>query len=282
MLEYVKKWNWSHGEIRQMDEFQNWGVEPVNTLLNATKKFVLSGYKRIMSRIEANKVAFRFSEQELKGITRKIYSHFLIEENKIDNTLSFKTFPAEKLLKIEYVREKSGNDFWILSKRLIVKDRPQQIIIYKHKNLFGLMVWVSLNGLFLKDFTRLEIETGLHSIEPNFLRELIMELSTRFTFKKVKLFDHYFLRDPFPLTSYIIINPHAKYAQKIEEIIFLYHNSWGETRFEVYKNEIDIGRILNKILTGCLMTRLAPDSSVNVVSSSPLGGAGNSCGSRTW
>ena len=101
MLLYLKKWNWGENKIYQMDDFQNWGIEPVNKLLNSSKKFVLTGYKRILSSIESHKVLQHFTEDQLKGITRKIYSHFLIETNKIDNTLSFKTYPPEKLLKID-------------------------------------------------------------------------------------------------------------------------------------------------------------------------------------
>ncbi len=42
----------------------------------------------------------------------------------------------------------------------------------------------------------------------------------------------------------MIINPYSKYAKRIEDIIFLYHNSWGETRFDNYRGELDIANII--------------------------------------
>jgi adenylate cyclase, class 1 len=269
MMSYVGDWGWSEKRIRQLDDFLNWGIDSVNKLLNNTKKFVLNGYKKILGTMETQKVKHRFTPQDLQAITRKIYSHFLVSENKVDNTLSFKSYPAEKLLKIEYVREKNGRDFWILSKRLIINDNPATIIIYKEKSLFGLSIWVSLNGLFLKDYTRLEIDAGLHTADPNAIRELIAEASSHFSFKKVELHNHYFLKDPFPIMSFIVFNPYSKYAKTLEEIFFLYHNSWGETKFEVFKSPLDLPKILTRILNGCITTRYDYQDAVNVVSLSP-------------
>ncbi len=269
MMLFVKKWGWSEKKIRQLDDFLNWGIDSVNKLLNTTKKFVLNGYKKILGTIESQKVRHKFTPQEIQAITRKIYSHFLVSENKVDNTLSFKSYPAEKLLKIEYVREKSGRDFWILSKRLIVNGKPTTIILYKEMSLFGLSIWISLNGLFLKDYTRLEIEAGLHTADPNAIRDLITEASSHFSYKKVELQNQYFLRDPFPIMSFIVFNPYSKYAKTLEETFFLYHNSWGETKFEVYKSVLDLPKILLRILNACIMTRYDFRDAVNVMGLSP-------------
>ncbi|TFH41844.1 MAG: hypothetical protein E4G96_04705, partial [Chrysiogenales bacterium] len=270
MLEYIKKWDWSGAKIKELDDFNNWNIEPVSKLLNNAKKFVLQEYRRILGFIETQKVKHKFTDQEIKAISRKISSHFLVAENKIDNTLSFKNYPPEKLLKIEYMRNRKGNETWFLSKRLIIDNSPSIVIIHKDKTLLGLSVWVSMNGLFKKDYTRLEIDTGLHSLETNFLRELISDISTNFMFKKINAFQEDYLKDPYPVMSYIIFNLYSKYSRKIDEIFFLYHDSWGSTMFEVFSREMELLHVLVRILNGCMLTGTDFEGALNVVSSSPF------------
>ena len=270
MIEYVKKWSWTGAKIKELDDFHNWGIEPVSKLLNNAKKFILQEYRRILGNLETHKIKHKFTDEEIKGISRKIYSHFSIADNKIDNTLTFKNYPPEKLLKIEYVRDQKGREIWFLSKRLIIDNQPNKIILQKDKTLLGLAVWISLNGLFKKDYTRLEIDPGLHNLEANFLRELITEISSNFMFKKVSIFQEEYLKDPYPVMSYIILNLYSKYSRKIDEVFFLYHDSWGSTRFESFNNEMDLIQILVRILNGSLVTRSDFEGVVNIISSSPF------------
>jgi adenylate cyclase, class 1 len=270
MLEYAKKWSWPSSKIKEMDDFHNWSIEPVSRLLNNAKKFVLQEYRRILGSMESHKVKHSFTDEEIKAISRKIYSHFLVADNKIDNTLSFKNYPPEKLLKIEYVRDQKGNETWFLSKRLIVDNHPNIVILHKDKTLLGLAVWVSLNGLFKKDYTRLEIDTGLHSLETNFLRELISDISTNFMFKKINAFREDYLKDPYPVMSYLIFNLYSKYSRKIDEIFFLYHDSWGSTKFDTFTREMDLIQVMVRILNGCMVTKSDFEGALNVVSSSPF------------
>ena len=271
MLEYVKKWNWSESIITQMDNFENLDIDTVNRLLNDTKKHILRGYKDVLGAIQTEKITGRLAARELQGITRQIHSHFSMAENKIDNTLSFKSYPPEKLLHVAFVRDRDGKEFWILSKRVIVRNYPTEVIIHKESTLIGIAVWISLNKLFQKDFTRLEIDAGIHPVDPNFLRGLIAELTQHFSIKRLDLHSGYFLKESFPVMSYIIINPLTKYSKKIEEILFLFHNSWGETRFERHGGESDIPRVVTAVLNGALRTGLDFDRALRLVSSQPYG-----------
>lgn len=269
MQEFIEQWRWQDDIIHQMDNFENLDIDSVNKLWIDIKKFILNGYRQILVNIESKKTMHKLSGEEMKGITRKIYSHFSLADNKIDNTLSFKSYPPEKLLTIEFVRGKDGREFWILSKRAIIDNYPTKVIIHKENSLLALIVWTSLNRLFLKDFTRLEIDPGIHAGDPNFLRDLIAELTLHFLYKRVDLHNRYFLREPFPIISFIIINPFTKYAKKIDELYFLYHNSWGETRFEKFRSEADIAAIAAKVLSGAMATGLDFENTVRVVASPP-------------
>jgi adenylate cyclase len=269
MIDYVKKWGWSGQLIGKMDNFENWDIDSVNHLWNDTKKYILKGYKSILGNMESLRIGHKINDEDLKSISRKIFSHFSVTDTKIDNSLSFKNYPSEKLLTIEFIRDKDGKEYWILSKRVIIHNLPNKIIIHKENRLIGLVVWISLNRLFQKDFTRMDIDTGLHAVDANFIRDLIAELSFNFSFKLIELHNSYFLKEAMPIISYIIINPHTKYSQKIEQIIFLYHNSWGETRFETYEGQIDIPKIMMKVLSGGLLSGMDVGRALHITSSQP-------------
>jgi len=271
MKEYTARWQWTPSMIGKMDEFDSWDIDSVHSMMNSSKKYILQGYKSILNSMGELSKTKNLSPQAIKGITHKIYSHFAIEPTKIDNTLSFKTYPAEKLLTIEFIKDRDGKEYWLLQKRLIVHKSATKLIMHKDASLFGLVVWISLNGLFQKDYTRLEIATGLHEVDPNFIRELITELSVHFSFKKVELENSYFLRDPFPVMSYMIINPYSRYAKRLEEIIFLYHSSWGETRFDVYRSELDLAQIAVRVINGGLMTGRDYRHAISLIASQPFG-----------
>ncbi|HPS59343.1 MAG TPA: class I adenylate cyclase, partial [Spirochaetota bacterium] len=101
---------------------------------------------------------------------------------------------------------------------------------------------------------------------------LISELSEHFSIKSLNLQNSYFLQDPFPVMSYILINPLSKYSKKIDEIIFLYHNSWGETRFEVYNNPNDLADISVRIINGALKSDMDSINALHITSSDPFSG----------
>ncbi|HDP79336.1 MAG TPA: hypothetical protein ENN21_00680 [Spirochaetes bacterium] len=271
MLEYAKKWGWAASDINRMDNFENLDIDQVTRLMNETKKFILRGYKSILNSVESTKLNSVLAQKELRGITQKIFSHFSVSANKIDNTLSFKNYPKEKLLHIEFIRDRDGKEYWILSKRVILDNRPAKIILHKEMKLLGIIAWLSLNRLYQKDYTRLEVDPGIFAIDPNYIRELVADLTLRFSVKKVALHKRYFLSQPFPVTCYVVINPYSKYSRKIDDIVFLYHNSWGETRFEEFKNESDLVHVYSQVLKGGVRTGLDVDTALRMSSSQPYG-----------
>ena len=53
--------------------------------------------------------------------------------------------------------------------------------------------------------------------------------------------------------------------------MFLYHNSWGETRFERFENVNDIAVLLGRVLSGAMTTDMPFDSALRLTSSYPYG-----------
>ncbi len=272
MLEYTKQWGWDSTIIDRVDGFENWDIESTNRMMNNTKKIILRGYKNILNALGSETDTGSINRESLLAINRKIYSHFNPEPNKIDNTLNFKKYPPEKLLSLDYVRNVKGNEAWYLSKRVITGGKATKVLIRKNPHLLSLVVWISLNGLYLKDYSRLDIEQGFYNLDTNYIRDLISELSEQFSIKGLNLQNSYFLRDPFPVVSYILINPFSKYSKKIDEVIFLYHNSWGETRFEVFDNANGLNTIIARIINGALVSGMDSINAVHITSSDPYSG----------
>ncbi len=269
MLQYTKKWGWDNDTIKHVDNFESWDIESTNKMMNNTKKVILKGYKNILGALGSEINAGSIDRNSLLAINRKIYSHFNPEDNKIDNTLNFKKYPPEKLLSLDYVRDVKGTETWYLNKRVIINDRAVKVLIRKSPHLISLIVWISLNGLYQKDFSRLDIEQGFYHMDSNYVRDLISELSTSFSIKSLNLQNSFFLRDPFPVMSYIIVNPFLKYSKKIDEYYFLYHNSWGETRFEVFHNDNDLPAIATRIINGDLISEMDDISALHITASEP-------------
>ncbi len=269
MFDYTKKWGWDSDIIERVDGFENWDIDSTNKMMNNTKKVILRGYKNILSALGNETDTGSINRESLLAINRKIYSHFSPENNKIDNTLNFKKYPPEKLLSLDYIRDIKGNESWYLSKRIISEGKAEKILIRKNPHLISLLVWISLNGLYLKDYSRLDIEQGFYNMDTNYIRDLISELSAHFSIKSLNLQNSFFLRDPFPVMSYILINPFSKYSKRLDEFIFLYHNSWGETRFEEFNRDTDLATIAARIINGSLISGMDAINALHVTAPEP-------------
>ena len=273
MQNYTKQWGWDDGIIERVDNFENWDIESTNRMMSNTKKIILRGYKNILNALGNEIDTGAINRETLLAINRKIYSHFNPEEYKIDNTLNFKKYPPEKLLSLDYVRDIKGNEAWYFSKRIITGGKATKILIRKSPHLISLIVWISLNGLYQKDYSRIDIEQGFYNLDTNYIRELIAELSEQFSIKSLNLQNSYFLRDPFPVMSYIIINPFTKYSKRIDDIVFLYHNSWGETRFETFTNPNALASITTRIINGVLISGMDSINALHITASEPYSGS---------
>ncbi len=270
MKKLTESWRWDSDTIKRIDHFDSWEIDASTRLLNNMKKFLLKGYKRILGSIDSSVAASRIHHDTLKSISRKIFSHFSPEPMKIDNSLSLKVFHPEKLLFIEFIKDHDGREFWILGKKTILESKTSSTIIYKAGALLNLIVWTSLHGLYKKNFTRLNLSAGYLAVDTSFVQNLLDELNTNFAIKNIELSNAYFLQDAFPVSAYIIINMHSRDARRINNMFFLYHNSWGETRFEEYGRETDLPHLLTILINSALRTGRDFERTLRIISSSPF------------
>jgi adenylate cyclase, class 1 len=253
MIEYAKKWNWLNIKLKQMDDFRNWDISVLNKFWNNISKLILKTYKNILSTINTYEITQKFSDEEMRYISRRITSSFASGENKIKPAVSFNDNPIEKFLYIESISQEDGSISWLLSKGFLSgSGSSKRSIIHKEPNLIAILAWISINRLYQNNITRVEIKSRYHLLEQNFVRELLNELTLHFSQKKVNIKNKYFFSDPFPILNYVIINLFAKYPKGIEDIYFLTYNSWGENIYEKYSSELDFSVILTKLLNGAL------------------------------
>ncbi|MBN2041158.1 MAG: class I adenylate cyclase [Spirochaetes bacterium] len=253
MMDYTKKWNWLSAKIRQMDDFHNWELTALNKFWNNISKLILKTYKKILDNIETQIIEKQFTGDELQYISRRIRSSFSYGTNKIKPAISFNDNPIEKFLFIESISQEDGSILWLLSKGFISgAGSSKRSIMHKESSLLAILAWIAINRLFQKNVTRIEIKSRYQLLEKTFVRELLNELTLHFSPKKVNIKNKYFFHDPFPVLNFIIINLSAKYPKGIEDVYYLYHNSWGETIYEKYEREIDLSAILTKLLNGAV------------------------------
>lgn len=267
MIEYTKKWKWPESKLLDIDNFKEWDITKISKMWNSITKQVLRSYKRILNGIGSN-VTKRFFDEEIKYITRRISSSLTFTANRIRPAISFQDNPIEKFLFIESASQTDGSISWFLSRGFAGKQK-KRLIVHKEPSLIALMTWITISRMYQEDYTRVEIKSRYHLIEQSFVRELLNDLSTHFSIRKVRIRNRYFLLDSFPLLNFIIINLYSKYPKGIEDIIYLYHNSWGETVYEKYEKEIDFCQILTKLLTGVVRHREHHDDCVFITSPYP-------------
>ncbi len=191
--------------------------------------------------------------------------------DKIDNSLSFKGFPQEKLLTVEFVRDRDGREFWLLSKRIIVKNYPAKVIFHKDETFIGIIVWIAMNRIFQKDYTRLEIQSGIHAVDPNYIRDLVTELSVHFAFKRLQIQNSYFVRDPFRSSTISSSIRIRNIPRKSTISSSSTTTAGGRPGSKTYKSEVDIARIATAVLNGALVTRHDYERALRLSSSQPYG-----------
>ena len=253
MQEYTKKWNWLAIKLKQMDDFRDWEISVLNKFWNNISKLILKTYKNILSSIGSSKISQKFSNEEMRYISRKITSSFATGGNKISPAVSFNDNPVEKFLFIESISQDDGSISWLLSKGFLSgSGSSKRSIVHKEPNLLAILAWIGINRLYQNNLTRVDIKSRYHLLEQGYVRELLNDLALHFSRKKVNIKNKYFFTDPFPILNFVIINLFSKYPKGIEDIYYLTHNSWGENIYEKYTSELDFSVILTKLLNGAI------------------------------
>lgn len=259
MFKYVHDWNWNIKIIQDMDNFDNWEFQRVMHFWDAVKKFMLISYQKIASQYNTLNLKKQMSESDFMLLSRKIKSHFSVEENKIDKLITFKDTPAEPILYIEPINEGIHEVKW----RLFKRNRSEKNVfttttLRTESDLVKLLVWLTVNNVYDHTVTRINIQSGYVRINQNLVVELLNQLSQFFS-EKGKIKTHYYLKPAFNMLQCIILNFNNEAAEHLDSLYHVYSTSWGEQYIKRYSNIIDITHILQNMLKDGLELKLPFD-----------------------
>ncbi len=259
MFKYVHDWNWNIKVIQDMDNFDNWDFQRVMHFWDAVKKFMLISYQKISSQFTTLNLQRQMSESDFILLSRKIKSHFSVEENKVDKLISFKDTPAEPILYVEPVNEGIHEVRW----RLFKRNRSEKNVfttttLRTESDLVKLLVWLTVNNVYDHTVTRINIQSGYVRINQNLVVELLNQMSQFFS-EKGKIKTQYYLKPAFNMLQCIILNFNNEAVEHLDSLYHVYSTSWGEQYIKRYSNIIDITHILQNILKDGLELKLPFD-----------------------
>ncbi len=253
MSRYVYSWKWDIKTIEDMDNFDNWEFRRVTSFWDSVKKFMLMSYQKISSQMVTLNLEEKISEADFKLLSRKIKTHFAVEDNKVEKLITFKDAPSEPILYVEPVSEGIRDVEWRLYKRnKSEKSVFRTITLNKENDLVRLLVWAVFNQIYDRQYTRINIQSGYIRVNPNLVVELLNPLSDFFTDERSVIKNEYLQRPAFTLLNAVIINFNNEDAEQVESIYHVYHTSWGEAYIMKYEEAPDIGTILHIILNDAL------------------------------
>ncbi len=259
MFKYVHDWNWNIKIIQDMDNFDNWDFQRVMHFWDTVKKFMLISYQKIASQFSALNLKQQISETDFTLLSRKIKSHFSVEENKVDKLITFKDTPAEPILYIEPVNEGIREVKW----RLFKRNRSEKNVfttttLRTESDLVKLLVWLTINKVYDHSVTRVNIQSGYVRINQNLVVELLNQLSKFFS-EKGEIKTKYYLKPAFNMLQCIILNFNNDAAEHLDSLYHVYSTSWGEQYIKQCTNTSDIAHILQNILKDGLELKLPFD-----------------------
>lgn len=256
MFGYVKSWEWNLTTIRELDCFDEWDFNKVMAFWDSVKRFMLMSYQKIASYLPSLKLEKKISETDFMLLSRKIKTHFMREQDKIDNFITFKDTPSEAILYIEPLSQSTSESDWRLFKRMKSEEEKFTTTTLRiEKSLVRLLAWMSVNGIYDPVFTRLNIQSGYTRINQTLVTELLNQIARLFSSGLTHIKNTYFLSQGFALANIVIVNFNRENAEDLQTIHHLYITSWGESYLKEYTSEESLGWVLHRVLKDGLVLK---------------------------
>jgi adenylate cyclase class 1 len=261
MLRYSKHWGWNKKYISELDSFDDWEFMKVTKFWDQVRKFMLISYQKISKEFANFDLKSKISESDYKLLSIKIRSYFSVNPEKIEKYISFKETSGETYLHI-YEQSTSNNEqIWYIQKKSSASSKENQnVTIKQSNNIFALIAWASINGVYEKSLTRISMDYQEGNIDTQTI-ELLNIMYDTFNSKDLKPKNSYYLHEAFNLRSLIVYNYGNRLNPESERINFLYLTSWNEA----YHNSYNGNTSLIKILPIVIQTALHKNESFDTV-----------------
>lgn len=248
MYKYIKHWKWNSKFVEDLDNFENWDFLKVKSFWNQVRKFMLISYQKISKLFIDFDIKEKISDSDYTLLSRKIRSYFTSSEEKIEKYISFKETSGEAYLFIQPVRDNNGALLWRLYKRISSQgDEEVTVTLKQDADLFALLSWTAINGLYEKSLSRLTMNTPGSGTDSETIG-LLNKMVDTFHGKDLKTKNAYYLNETFALINLIVINYNQIKQNDINQINHLSYTSWGEAYHRNYKNKKSIIKILFSVM----------------------------------
>ncbi len=270
MFKYTKDWKWTLDEINDLDNFNKWDYNRIMTFWNLVKKFMLLSYQNISAALPEFNLQQKLSDTDFKLLNRKIKTHFLPKQNKIDQYITFKETPHESVLYIEPESVGIKEVEWKLYKNIKENgDKLVSTVLNTQRDLIKLISWTAINKIFDPQFSRIKIASGYSRIDQNLVIELLTKISELFVAKSIYIKNEYYTQPVFNVVNMVILNFNLESQDSIKTIHHLYYTSWGEAYIDYYGNENNLADILSGILMNGLKLKRDYNDYCSVFSPEP-------------
>ncbi|HPW51886.1 MAG TPA: class I adenylate cyclase [Spirochaetota bacterium] len=256
MLRYAKLWQWDISFIRDLDNFDNWDFNKVMKFWDQVQRFMLMSYQKISNEFPNIDLSKKISDSDFKLLRRKIRSHYLRSEDKVEQFISFKETVSESLLSIEPVMDGIKSSGWKLFKKVVNESGSSTNVLLKtEKNLINLAAWAVLNKIYDPRYSRINVESGYQRFSKNSSVDFMNTLSDFFTEERMKIKNKFILKEMFSTLNFIVMDFGLESSDSIKTLHHIMHTSWGESFVKEYPFDIGIGTILVSIVRDGIMMK---------------------------
>lgn len=271
MFKVIHEWGWGMDEIRDLDDFESWDYNRIIQFWNYIKKFMLLSYQKISRQMPSMNLQNKISESDFKLLSSKLKANFSIEQDKIENFITFKDTPNEPYLYIEPDTRSVKESGWRVYKKVRIDNNKseREISIKSEDDLVKLLAWCSINQVYEPTFSRLYIDSGYNHISKSLITETLNKIFEMFNSEKVHLGNRFYLQNPRTYKNMIIMNFSDSKASTIASFYHLYMNTWGETFLKHYTNLSDLVMIFSKVIKDGPMNNRSFDEFCYFVSPEP-------------
>ncbi|HPN29605.1 MAG TPA: class I adenylate cyclase [bacterium] len=252
MKNFCNKWKWSEHEIQHLDNFNKWSLDNLVKFDANLKKYMINNFVKISNVLKSKSISSIMSEYDMTIIGRKLISYYSKKKSKVEYYyFSLQDNFYEPFINIFHDPERNN---W-----KVIRGRYEQLkteesflsngMIYQSTHLSEICLWLAYNNIYNEFQTALKIYSG-KSVNFNNLRDFIIKIKQFFkTNSEVTHKNDYYLKDSIIVKCVVTINFDFLESESLEDISFIYLNSWGEMFSEHYKTQKEFIFKLKDILS---------------------------------
>ncbi len=233
MNDFCNSWKWDKKTITKLDNFNRWSFKELRDFDNTLKNFMKNNYVNLSASLNTSNIDSILSEEDRTVITRKLlayyskkpskveYFYFSLEDSYFEETLNIVFNEKDAMWTVNRYKYENEND--ILN---------QTGLIFKSKYLSEICHLLAYNGIYNEYGSALKIFAPF-AVNFNNVKNFIITVKNFFSAKRHILSKReYYLKENFIVRCLICVNFSYPNKDTVQDIVFIFLNSWGEMYYE--------------------------------------------------